>query len=117
MRTSFKDAQDLWHAPSCRARPNRARYEGRPTFRPWLYRIATNACLDFLDRHPRQPRPYQGPPMRPPSAAGSPPDYIPWLQPYPDVLLDLVAASDTEPSTAVIDRETIELAFLAAIQV
>jgi len=117
MLASFEDSEDLVQETFLRAWRNRASYEGRSTFRAWLYRIATNACLDFLDRHPRQPRPYQGPPMRPPSAAGSPPDYIPWLQPYPDVLLDLVAASDTEPSTAVIERETIELAFLAAIQV
>jgi RNA polymerase sigma-70 factor, ECF subfamily len=116
MLASFEDSEDLVQETLLRAWRHRARFEGRSTFRAWLYRIATNACLDFLDRHPRHPRPYEGPPMRPPSAASSPPDNIPWLQPYPDVLLDLVAPSDSEPSTAVIERETIELAFLAAIQ-
>ena len=116
MLGSFEDSEDLVQETFLRAWRRRTSYEGRSTFRAWLYRIATNACLDFLERHPRQPRPYPGPPMRPPTAAGSPPDYIPWLQPYPDVLLDLVATSDTEPSAAAIERETIELAFLAAIQ-
>jgi RNA polymerase sigma-70 factor, ECF subfamily len=116
MLASFEDAEDLVQETLLRAWRNRDRFEGRSTLRAWLYRIATNACLDFLERHPRQPRPYQGPPMRSATPAASPPDSIPWLQPYPDVLLDLVASSDTEPATAVIERETIELAFLAAIQ-
>ena len=116
MLASFEDSEDLVQETLLRAWRNRASFEGRSTFRAWLYRIATNACLDFLDRHPRHPLRYQGPPIRPPSVAAAPPDNIPWLQPYPDALLDLVAASDTEPSDAVIARETIELTFLAAIQ-
>jgi RNA polymerase sigma-70 factor (ECF subfamily) len=116
MLASFEDAEDLVQETFLRAWRNRASFGGRSSFRAWLYRIATNACLDFLDRHPRQPHAYRGPPMRPPSVAAPPPPNIPWLQPYPDALLNLVAPSDTEPSTAAIERETIELAFLAAIQ-
>ena len=42
---------------------------------------------------------------------------VPWLQPYPDILLDEVASDDDEPDAVVVDRETIELTFLAALQV
>jgi RNA polymerase sigma-70 factor, ECF subfamily len=69
--------------------------------RAWLYRIATNACLDELKRRPRSL-----------PASGE----VPWLQPYPDRLLEEVAASEEEPDAAVVSKETIELAYMAAIQ-
>jgi RNA polymerase sigma-70 factor (ECF subfamily) len=52
----------------------------------------------------------------PPHAGGQPVAEVPWLQPYPDQLLDGVAPSDEEPEAEVVARETIELAFIAAIQ-
>jgi RNA polymerase sigma-70 factor (ECF subfamily) len=85
----------------------RAGFEGRSSFRAWLYKIATNACLDALERRPRAP-----------AAAGGerPVVEVPWLQPYPDELLEGVAPPDDEPDARLVARETIELAFIAAIQ-
>ena len=73
-------------------------------FRAWLYRIATNVCLDMLRRGARR------------TAGGSQAE-VPWLQPYPDPLLDAAAPGDQEPEAVAISRETISLAFLAALQV
>ncbi len=89
-----------------RAWRRRETYAGRSTFRAWLYRIATNACLDHLERHPRQPA----------RRAGGIPGEVTWLQPFPDRLLDQVAPPDDEPDAVVVARETIELAFLVAVQ-
>ena len=113
MLGSFDEAEDLVQETFLRAWRRREGFEGRSKFRTWLYRIATNACLDFLDRHARQPRPYADPPAIGPEAAVDPPAQIPWLQPFPDRLLD---AGDAQPEAAVVAKETIELVFLAAIQ-
>ena len=93
-----------------RAWRRRESFEGRSTFRAWLYRIATNACLDSLKSRPkaRQVASGFGP------GESVPPAAIPWLQPYPDSLLE--GQEDAGPEAALISRETIELAFLAAIQ-
>jgi RNA polymerase sigma-70 factor (ECF subfamily) len=105
---SFEDSEDLVQETFLRAWRKRKSFQGRSTFRAWLYGIATNACLDALARNPRRALPRQAAPV--------PPAEIPWLQPYPDRLLEGVAASDAEPDAAVVAKETIELAFLAAIQ-
>lgn len=111
MLGSFEDSEDLVQESFLRAWRRRETFEGRSTFRAWLYRIATNACLDFLERHPRQPLPRLADPHLP-----ALPAEIAWLQPYPDRLLEPIAPSDTEPDSAIVAKETIELAFLAAIQ-
>lgn len=115
MLGSFEDSEDLVQETLLRAWRRRDTFAGRSTFRAWLYRIATNACLDFLERHPRRPLPRQVLPPADPDER-QPPAEIRWLQPYPDHLLDLPAPRDAEPDAAVITRETIELAFLIAIQ-
>ena len=69
-----------------------------------LYRIATDVCLDMLRRSSRR------------TAGNSHPE-VPWLQPYPDLLLEAAAPSDEQPEAVAIQRETISLAFLAALQV
>ena len=102
MLGSFEDSEDLVQETFLRAWRRRETYAGRASFRAWLYRIATNACLDALERRPR------------PAAASGGAAEIPWLQPYPDELL--AAPSDEEPEAAVVAKETIELAFLVAIQ-
>lgn len=99
MLGSFDEAEDLVQETFLRAWRHRESYEARASLRAWLYRIATNACLDALARRPR-------------SADGE----ITWLQPFPDHLLDELEAADAGPEAVAIERETIELAFLAAIQ-
>ncbi len=106
MLGSFDEAEDLVQETLLRAWRYRGSFQGSSTFRAWLYRIATNVCLDFLDRRSRQPAPGE---------AGGPAE-VGWLQPFPDRLLEPVADRDAEPETVVVARETIELAFLVAIQ-
>src|SRR3954453_10992785 len=77
MLGSFEDAEDTVQETFLRAWRRRETFEGRSTFRAWLYRIATNACLDLLAK------------VRPEPATGG---EVPWLQPYPDRLLDEVPA-------------------------
>ncbi|MFI2652196.1 RNA polymerase subunit sigma-70 [Micromonospora fulviviridis] len=117
MLGSFEDAEDLVQETYLRAWRKRETFEGRSTARSWLYRIATNACLDFLRRNARTPLPHRQPalgagPSTPPPAT----DEVPWLQPYPDHLLEPAAPSDAQPDSQIMARETIELAFLVAIQ-
>jgi RNA polymerase sigma-70 factor, ECF subfamily len=107
MLGSFDDSEDLVQETFLRAWRSRDSFEGRATFRAWLYRIATNACLDYLRAHPRRPQP------RANSAA---PSEVSWLQPFPDRLLEPAAPGDAEPDAMVVAKETIELAFLVAIQ-
>jgi Sigma-70 region 2 len=79
-------------------------FDGSSLFRAWLYRTATNVCIDMRRRNSRRPATMH-------SFAE-----VPWLQPYPDRLLDEVAPSDEQPDAVAVERETIELAFLAAMQ-
>jgi RNA polymerase sigma-70 factor, ECF subfamily len=91
-------------------------FEGRSSVRAWLYRIATNVCLDALDRRARRILPTAivdpADPNGPPAADDH---ETPWLQPVLDAMLD-PADADADPSTVVIGREHVELAFIAAIQ-
>jgi RNA polymerase sigma-70 factor (ECF subfamily) len=109
MLGSLTDAEDHVQETLLRAWRGRTSFAGRSTIRAWLYRIATNACLDTLRTHPERIIPVGG-------AASPPPSEIPWLQPYPDILLDRAGPSHDEPDALVVARETIELAYLAAIQ-
>jgi RNA polymerase sigma-70 factor (TIGR02960 family) len=101
MLGSFDESEDLVQETFLRAWRRRETFAGRSTLRAWLYKIATNACLDALDKRPRTV-----------SATGE----IGWLQPYPDELLDEVASAEDDPEAAVVSKETIELAYLVAIQ-
>jgi RNA polymerase sigma-70 factor, ECF subfamily len=112
MLGSLEDAQDAVQDALLRAWRSRETYDGRSTFRAWLYRITTNACLRILERRPRRLVPYEVSPAAEVGARPLPPADLPWLQPYPDRLLD----EGPEPDDVVVARETIELAFLAAIQ-
>ena len=99
MLASFDEAQDLVQETFLRAWRKRASFAGRSTFRAWLYGIATNACLDAIARRSR-------------TFAVAPDAEITWLEPYPDALLDAAPG----PDEAVIAKETVELAYLVAIQ-
>jgi RNA polymerase sigma-70 factor (ECF subfamily) len=112
MLGSLEDAQDALQEAFLRAWNGRATYRGRSTFRAWLYKITTNACLRILERRPRRLVPYDALPAAEVGATPPPPADLPWLQPYPDLLLD----EGPGPGDAVVAHETIELAFLAAIQ-
>jgi RNA polymerase sigma-70 factor (TIGR02960 family) len=106
MLGSFDEAEDLVQETLLRAWRRREDLERDEWLRAWLYKIATNACLDAIKRERR----------RVPSL-GSIRD-IPWLQPYPDRLLAEAEAApaEEEPAAAAIGRETIELTFLAVMQ-
>ena len=104
MLASFDEAEDAVQETFLKAWRGRSGFDGGSQFRAWLYRIATNVCLDMLRRSSRR------------TAAGSFAE-VPWLQPYPDALLDQAAPGDDEPEAVAISRETISLAFLAALQV
>jgi RNA polymerase sigma-70 factor, ECF subfamily len=118
MLGSFEDAEDLVQETFLHAWRSRATFtfQGATSFRAWLYRIATNLCLDRLERRPRRVLPSELGPAADPRAGLQPPAALPWLQPYPDRLLEDVSPSNTTPDEAVVSKETIELAFLAAIQ-
>jgi RNA polymerase sigma-70 factor (ECF subfamily) len=115
MLGSFEDSEDLVQETFLRAWRARAGFgsDGRSAFRAWLYRIATNACLDVLRGRPRRVMPPDVvAATADPGAAPEDAVDLPWLQPYPDRLL----GADDAPDTIVVARETIELAFIAAIQ-
>jgi RNA polymerase sigma-70 factor (ECF subfamily) len=116
MLGSFDESEDLVQETFLRAWKNLRGFEGRSTFRAWLYRIATNACLDALDGRARRLLPHHVAAPSDPSDALPPRTDIAWLQPMPDRMLEPVAPSEAQPDVAVVARETIELAFLAAIQ-
>jgi RNA polymerase sigma-70 factor (ECF subfamily) len=108
---SFEDAEDLVQETFAHAWRGRAgfRREGRWSFRAWLYRIATNVCLDHLAGRAPRLLPADVAPAADPEADVPPvASDIAWLDPYPDRLVD--------PHEAAVARETLEIAFLAAIQ-
>jgi RNA polymerase sigma-70 factor (ECF subfamily) len=103
MLGSFEEAEDAVQETMLRAWRARESFDGTQP-RAWLYRIATNTCLDGIRARKRRPQ------------AMSSFDEMPWLQPYPDQLLGEIAPSEDEPDAVLVARETIELAFLAVIQ-
>jgi RNA polymerase sigma-70 factor (ECF subfamily) len=117
MLGSLEDAEDLVQETLLRAWRGRAAFEGRSLLRTWLYRIATNLCLSALERSPRRVLPNQvAPPASDPAVPLPPPSDLAWLQPCPDGVLEGVVDRGAQPDEVLVARETIELAFLAAIQ-
>jgi RNA polymerase sigma-70 factor (ECF subfamily) len=103
------EAEDAVQETLLRAWRNLERFEGRASLRSWLYRIATNVCLDMLQGRERRARPMDlGPAGEPVVENLRTPD-VPWLQPVPDSLV-------ADPAEAVTSRETLRLAFVAALQ-
>jgi RNA polymerase sigma-70 factor (ECF subfamily) len=121
MLGSLQDAEDAVQEAFLRAWRSRQSftYRGPSSLRAWLYRVATNVCLDALKRRPREPFPWQRGRSGNAGPRGSllPPDPdLAWLQPYPDELLEGIAPDEERPDRQVVARETIELAFIVAIQ-
>ncbi|QFU92475.1 RNA polymerase subunit sigma-70 [Amycolatopsis sp. YIM 10] len=100
MLANYEDAQDMTQETFLRAWHKRETFKGHATLRTWLYRIATNACLDFLDKRGNRT-------LAPSGLADS---EVLNLQPYPDRMLP------EDPQESVVSRETIELAFIVAVQ-
>jgi RNA polymerase sigma-70 factor (ECF subfamily) len=111
MLGSFDDAEDHVQEALLRAWRSRDSFQRRAGIRAWLYRIATNVCLDTLRRHRRAPVPPDpGNPNRPSAAT------MPWLQPYPDALLGELVSDQPGPEAQAVTRESVSLAYLTAIQ-
>jgi RNA polymerase sigma-70 factor (TIGR02960 family) len=111
---SMQDAEDALQETMLRAWRGLHSFEQRSSLRAWLYRIATNRCLDALRDAARRP------PIAPPAPFEPPtPTRVAeptWLEPYPDVLLEGVIDTSPGPEARYETRETIELAFIAALQ-
>jgi RNA polymerase sigma-70 factor, ECF subfamily len=88
-------------------------FEGRASVRSWLYRIATNRCLNALRARSRRPKEVQAPMDMPEPTRST---EAVWLEPYPDVLLEDLPDRAAEPAARYEARESVELAFIAALQ-
>ncbi len=115
MMGSVQDADDMVQETFLKAWRHRETFEGQASFRAWLYRIATNSCLDQLKKMKRRCVPV----TRQDVSAGSDPIPAPvmeavWLEPYPDHLLDV---GSVNPEEKLVKRETIALAFIVALHV
>ena len=107
------DAEDAVQDAFVRAWRNRDKFEGRAALRSWLYRIATNVCLDSLKSKERRARPMDlGPSCEPIESNLHVPDDVAWLEPIPMRLI----APDRDPADAAVANESIRLAFVAALQ-
>jgi RNA polymerase sigma-70 factor (ECF subfamily) len=98
------DAEDAVQDTLLRAWRSLDRFEGRAALRSWLYRIATNVCLDMLQGSKRRARPMDLGPAGEPVAENLRTPDVPWLQPIPD------------PADETVEKETIKLAFVGALQ-
>ncbi len=115
MTGSVHDAEDALQEALLRAWRGMRRFEGKSSLRSWLYRIATNTCLDAIGKRPRRVLPIDyGPGADPHDSPGTPLAESVWIEPYPDELLggDVFAS----PEASYEQRESVELAFVAALQ-
>lgn len=116
---SLQDAEDMVQETMLRAWKRLHTYEQRASFRAWLYKIATNACLDVLDKRRRRAKRllpnHLFSPADPQKPVEPPLTEVLWLEPLPDEWL--ADASATDPETRYSTRESISLAFLTALQI
>jgi RNA polymerase sigma-70 factor (TIGR02960 family) len=114
MLGSLTDAEDVFQETLLAAWRGLPRFEGRSSLRSWLYRIATNICLNAIRSTARRPPAEPTPPFQPPEPTQR--DEITWLQPCPDSLLDGIADTAPGPEARYSEREAIRLAFVAGLQ-
>jgi RNA polymerase sigma-70 factor (ECF subfamily) len=108
------EAEDAVQETLVRAWRGFDRFEGRSALRSWLYRIATNVCLDMLKGRERRARPMEMGPVQTASGhLGEPLAEATWIQPYPD---SRMLSGQNDPAEAAVLRETVQLAFLAVLQ-
>jgi RNA polymerase sigma-70 factor (ECF subfamily) len=113
MLGSAFEAEDAVQETLLRAWRNLDRFEGRAALRSWLYRIATNVCLDMLNGRQRRALPMDlGPARSPDGPIGGTLPEATWIEPVPTGLL----VADDDPADVAVSRETIRLAFVAALQ-
>ncbi len=114
MLGSMQDAEDMVQETMLGAWRGLGSYERRASVRSWLYRIATNRCLNALRDASRRPVPANEATLNfpPPTRMAEPT----WLEPYPDVLLEGLTDTAPGPEARYESRETVELAFIAALQ-
>jgi RNA polymerase sigma-70 factor, ECF subfamily len=110
---SVQDTEDLLQETLLAAWRGLERFDGRSSLRAWLYRIATNRCLNALRDKGRRPREVQ--PMAKPPEPTRRTEPI-WLEPYPDALLDTVADASPGPEARYEFKEAVGLAFVTALQ-
>jgi RNA polymerase sigma-70 factor (ECF subfamily) len=115
---SMEDAEDLLQETLLRAWQRLDTFVRHVSFRAWLYKIATNACLNALAKRPRRILPESSYPPGDPSQPQAPPVAEPiWLQPFPDEWLpEIVAGATSDPEAHYTRRESISLAFVLALQ-
>lgn len=114
MTGSIHDAEDLVQETYIRAWRAYGAFEGRSSVRTWLYRIATNVCLSSLEGKDRRPLPTGlGAPASDPGERVVASTEVSWLEPAPD---PLVASDTADPASIVAERDSIRLAFVAALQ-
>src|SRR5207244_3991089 len=114
MLCSLHDAEDLVQETLLRAWEKRATLTSPGSYRTWLYRIATNLCLNTLTRVPRRSLPPDTHPQSDPSSPAPPRLREPiWLEPFPD---ELLADQHSDPEDRALQRERTTLAFLVALQ-
>ena len=106
------DAEDAVQDTFVRAWRNRDQFEGRAALRSWLYRIATNVCVDSLKGKERRARPMDLGPSSEPIEANLHVPEIPWLEPVPLPMI----APERDPADVAVANESIRLAFVAALQ-
>jgi RNA polymerase sigma-70 factor (ECF subfamily) len=107
------DAEDAVQDAFVRAWRARDRFEGRAAMRSWLYRIATNVCLDMLKGRDRRVRPMDlGPAVEPIESNLNARSAKEWIEPIPENLI----APERDPADLAVERESIRLAFVAALQ-
>lgn len=114
MLGSITDADDLLQETMVAAWHGIGSFAGRSSLRAWLYRIATNRCLNAIRDTKRRPPPVPVPPFEPPEASRR--GEATWLQPYPDAWLDQVPDPSPGPSARYQAAEAVRLAFVAALQ-